>query len=289
MRFAPAWPEDDQPHLINAERVVSFDMAIDAIDGMDAMSLAEETARRQAARISLLLDVGLYRSAAQSRWVIPVTDERPADKSVRLQLCFSGHGPHLTEMPKKGSVCPLGKYAGSLTARYRVADQLLSFPPQARRILRVIDDAIPVVTDSFDRGARLHQVASVVGSQYPSVGLAYRVAAVEAISKADSDCKGFSDFIRKYAKPVANTDSLLDYMYGTARSAHFHAGEFPLGEFGTQRFFDPLMDSDYVQQSHIHRMCFETIQEAIVNWIFDLLPDVPEEKSDASPTTRLHV
>ena len=282
MRFAPAWPEDDQPYLINAERVVSIDMAIDAIDDMDAMSLAEETARRQAARISLLLDVGLYRTTSQSKWVIPITDDRPADKSVRLQLGFWGHGPQLTEMPKKGNICPLGKYSGSLTARYRVAGQLLSFPPQARKILRAIDDATPVVTDSFDRSARLHQVALVIGNQYPSVGLAYRVAAIEAISKADSECKGFSDFIRKYAKSMTNTDALLDYMYGTARSAHFHAGEFPLGEFGTQRFFDPLMDSDYVQQSHVHRMCFEIIREAIVNWIFDLLPDVPEENSDDS-------
>jgi len=277
LRFAPAWPDDDQPYSIVSERVISMDMLVDAIDGMDATALAEEIARRQAARISLLLNVGLYRTThAQTRWVIPVVDDHPAEKSQRFQLGFFGYGSQLTELPKKGSVSPLGQYAGSLAASNSFLGQLLSLPPQARRILRAVDNAAPAVTDSFDRGARLHQVAAVVGQQFPSVGLAYRVAAVDAISKADPTCKGFSDFVRKFARSRPNTDVLLDYLWGTVRSGHFHAGEFPLGEFDTNRFFDPLLDPDSLEQSRIHTMCFELTREAIVNWIFELLPDTPD-------------
>lgn len=271
VRFSPAWPDDDQPHLINAERIVSIDIEIDAIDEMDAMSLASEISRRQAARLSLLLNEGLYQTSSSFVWVIPSNRGNPTDKSERLHRGFFGLGPQLTEMPKKGKVCPLGKYAGSLTARYRVAGELLSLPPEARKILNAIDSSDLAIIDSFDRAARLYQIAAVVGSQFPSVGLAYRVAAVEAISKADTSCNGFSDFMRKYVRSVSNIDSLLEYLYGSVRSAHFHAGSFPLGEFDGDRFFDPLMDSEDIKNSQIHRMCFDITREAIINWVSDLL------------------
>jgi hypothetical protein len=272
-RFAPVWPDDDQPHLINAERVVSIDIEVDAIDEMDAMALAGEIAKRQAARLSLLLNVGLYQTSSNSVWVIPSKEIKTAEKAERLQRGFWGFGPQLTEMPKKGTICPLGKYAGSFTACYRIAGELLSLPPQARKILKAIDSSDLPILDSFDRSARLYQVAAVVGAQFPSVGLAYRVAAVEAISKADQSCHGFSEFVRKYVRSVSNIDSLLEYLYGSVRSAHFHAGSFPLGEFDGDRFFDPLMDSEQIQNTQIHRMCFDITREAIVNWISDLLPD----------------
>lgn len=272
IRFAPAWPEDDEPNLINAERVVSIDIALEAIDKMDANALAGEIARRQSARLSVLLNVGLHKPAQNSRWVIPKKDGKIAEKAERLQLGFWGIGPELQEKPKKGVVCPLGKYAGSLTSRYRVAGELLSLPPEARKILRAIDSSDYEIIDSFDRAARLYQVAAVVGATFPSVGLAYRVAAVEAISKADQSCNGFSEFMRKHVRSVSNIDQLLDYLYGSVRSAHFHAGSFPLGEFAEERYFDPLMDCEMVQNSEIHRLCFEVTREAIVNWISDLLP-----------------
>jgi hypothetical protein len=189
-------------------------------------------------------------------------------------------------MPKKGSVCPLGKYSGSLAVQYRRFGELLSLPSQARKILRTVDAATPGVTDSFDRGARLYQVGAVVGRQFPSAGLAYRVAAVEAISKADTSCKGFNDFMRRYVKSKPNSNELFEYLYGIARSGHFHAGEFPLWEFEMPRAFDPLMDSDFVQKSENQLMCFEITREAIVNWISDLLPDV-QENEDADDGGRI--
>jgi hypothetical protein len=275
-RFAPAYPGDPQPHLINAERVVSIDQEVEAIDLNHVIALAEEAARRHAARLSLLLNTGLYGAEHVLRWVWPAVEGKPATESARFQLGFMHPSLNLTQMPKKGEQCALGGYKGSLAARYRVAGELQSLPPEARKILRGVDNAEPLVSDAFDRGARLYQVATVCGRYFPSVGLAYRVAAVEAISKADTECKSFSEFMRKHVISQKDIEGVLTYLYGVARSAHFHGGEFPMGEFSRSPFlFDPLMDSEAVQRDALHRTCYELTREAIVNWLNQMIPEVP--------------
>ena len=276
-RFAPAYPGDPHPHLINAERVVSIDQQVLAIDNFHAFVVAEAAARRHSARISLLLNTGLYGAEQSQRWVWPVVDGVPASESVRYQLGFQHPSATLGEMPRKGRVCTLGAYRGSLAARYRVAGELLSLPAEARKILRGIDSALPAITEAFDRGARLYQVATVCGRYFPSVALAYRVAAVEAISAADPSFKGFSDFMRRHVRSQRNIGELLNYMYGAARSAHFHGGEFPMGEFSSRSgFTGPFMDADAVQRDSRHRACHELTREAIVNWLVETLPEQPE-------------
>lgn len=272
VRFAPAWPEDNQPHLINAERVVSIDMEVDAIDDMDAAVVSAELGEKFAARISLLLGVGLYKRTNELVWVIPKVGENFPEKSERFHFGFLGYMKDITELPPKGSICPPGKYSGSISKKYITAGELLSLPKEARKILRAIDNAEQDIVKAFDSGARLTQLASIIGRQFPTVGLAYRIAAVEAISKSEKECRGFSDFIRKYVISTDNLDGLLDYMYGTVRSGHFHAGEFPLGEFEAKRYFDPFLDRDDVWSSSIQRTCHDILREAIVNWISYLLP-----------------
>ena len=66
-RFAPAWPADPEPWLLNAERVVVIDQNISAIDVYHAHVLANEAARRYSARLSLLLDIGLYMNPRAGR------------------------------------------------------------------------------------------------------------------------------------------------------------------------------------------------------------------------------
>jgi hypothetical protein len=62
-----------------------------------------------------------------------------------------------------------------------------------------MDSAAPSLRESFDRAARLHQVGAVCGALFPSVGLAYRVAAVEAASSSDPRyAGGFKDFMRAH-------------------------------------------------------------------------------------------
>lgn len=267
-RFAPVYPEDPQPLLVNAERVVSIDMIVHAIDGDDASALADEAARRQAARLSLLLNVGLYRPEGGIwRWVRPYQIGQVPLESVRYTLGFQRPGFALQRMPPKGKLCALGQYKGSLIADYRIGGELVSLPPETRRILRCIESAQPHILDAFDRAARLYQVAMVVGPRFPSVGLAYRVAAVDAISGTQPDYEDFKDFVRKNVEPRPDLDALVDYLYGSVRSAHFHGGAFPLGEFAAISFFHVLMDPEEAAKSQLHRACRELTREAIVNWL----------------------
>jgi hypothetical protein len=271
-RLAPAYPDDPEPYLINAERVITIDQEVNAIDAAHASVLANEMARRHSARISLLLNAGLYELEHSARWVIPTLRDASTPESVRCQLGFFHPSLWADKMPQKSACCRLGAYGGNLAARWRVAGELLSLPKEARRVLRGIDAATPLVTDAFDRGARLYQVGAVCGRLFPSVGLAYLVAAIEAISKAEVGCKGFSDFMRQHVISAKNIDDLLDYLYGVARSAHFHMGEFPLGEFSRGRSFDPLMDADSVQRDDLHFASHGLLREAIVNWLLRMIP-----------------
>lgn len=280
-RFAPVIPDDPEPHLLNAERPISIDQSIDAIDKMHAAALATEAAQRIAARLSLLLNVGLYDTDHNMRWVWVRDDGTQEKYSRRCSMTFSHPNLSLQDMPEKGAVCPLGAYSGSLAARYRVAGELQSLPGEARKILRGVDSAEPAIVESFDCAARLYQVASVCGSSFPSVGLAYRVAAVEAMSAADSTCNGFSEFMRKYVSSTSGFDDILDYLYGYARSGHFHGGAFPMGEFSRAFYLDPLMDTDWVNRDALHRTCYELTREAIVNWMQSVVPEPETDLSDS--------
>ena len=272
-RFSPVYSDDPMPHLLNGERVTAIDQVVDAIDDNHAHALSNESALRQVARLSLLLNVGLTSRGHDMRWVIPTSEDAAASNSIRCHLGFNHPSVDLKEMPKKGELCSADKYTGSLEARYRVAGELQSLPPEARKILRGIDNADPFVTDAFDRGSRLYQVALVCGRIFPSVGLAYRVAAVEAISKADPECDSFRDFMKKHVKSQEDIGPVLDYLWGKARSGHFHEGVFPMGEYSEQRYFDVFLDSDSLVANELHRTCHEVTREAIVNWMLMMVPD----------------
>jgi len=273
-RFAPVWPDDDEPHQFNAERVVCIDQMVSAIDAPDAWSLAQQSSARTAARLSLLLNRGLYRPPTEMRWV-----QRPGDaKSIRGNLTFNGYGHWPLALPDKGESCKPGQWAGSLAADYLTIG-LLSLPQEARRVLRAIDEAPPAIIESFDRASRLYQVAAVLQQQFPSVGLAYRVAAVEALSKSDSSMNGFSEFMRKNVNSLADIAPVLKFLYGTVRSGHFHSGEFPLGEYDLMEFPRAFMSSEYVENERLRRIGFAVTREAIVNWLIARLPSVEEKEA----------
>lgn len=273
VRFAPGFPDDPYPFLGNAERVVVLDQTVLAIDEMHASLLADERARTLAARLSFLLNTGLYPVEHTQRWVWPVVDGIPAPESIRMQLGFAHPSMQATAMPAKGETCRPGQYSGSLMARYRLSGQLLSLPAEARKILRMVDAAAPIVSEAFDSAARLHHVGAVCGRLFRSVELAYRVAAVEAASRASPNANSFGAFMRQYVKSPCNLDAVIKYAYGPVRSGHFHAGEFPMGEYRQHRMFDLFMDADDVQQDGLHRTCYEVTREAIVNWLTELLPE----------------
>jgi hypothetical protein len=275
-RFAPAYPEDPLPQVMNIERVVRIDQSVLAIDDYHAHVLATAAARRHSARLSLLLNVGLATPETGRRWVWPTVNGVPAAESERYQMGFVHPSARLEAMPPKGQACGPGRYIGSLTAQYSTGGPL-SLPSETRKILRGIDRAPPLVSEAFDRAARLYQVATVCGRYFPSVELAYRIASIDAVSAADPDCNGFSDFMRKHVRSRRDIEPILQYLYGAARSAHFHGGEFPMGEFNRRDHFNPLMDVEETQRDTRHRVGFALTREAIVNWLFDVVPEAAKK------------
>ena len=66
-------------------------------------------------------------------------------------------------------------------------------------------------------------------------------------------------------------DGVVDYLWGSIRSAHFHGGEFPLGEFSPIRLMDPLMGFESTNQQNLQLFIYPLIREVIVRWIYDQL------------------
>jgi hypothetical protein len=148
---------------------------------------------------------------------------------------------------------------------------------EARRILRAIDSAAPKVRGAFDSAARLYQAAAVLGRYYPTAGLAYRVAAVEAASAGDSTAGRFAAFVRKHVSPRPDREKQINYLYGAVRSAHFHAGAFPLGEFDRPAIFDLVTDPMAAECSILQWQCVKLVREAIITWVASLLPPQPAD------------
>ncbi|MFM0173176.1 hypothetical protein PQR33_28065 [Paraburkholderia sediminicola] len=263
LRIAAALPDDEYPVTVNFERVVALDFEVSAIDNHDAIYLASELTRRWAARLSLLVDVDLYEHVSESVWVIhpqPGTHER-LSRGVRAQTPST--------MPGKGKDCRAGNWGASI-ARYGRSTGTLKMPPETRRIFRGIEDLSEPVKEAFDSAARMYQISLSLYRRFPSAALAYRVAAIDALQQTEPDCKGFSQFMRKYVHPSAADERILTYLHGDIRSSHFHAGKFELGEFSVQRSMDMVHTAETAQRSHLQYRCFAVTREALVNWMLSV-------------------
>lgn len=246
-RLAPALPEDEIPMMVLTERVVYIEQEVNAIDYRHAQILAEETSKRLAARLSLILNTGFYKPDSELRWFLKIKPDFSNTTSERRQLGFVNPQPLLNALPKKGVSCPAGVYQGSVSDnRGSVMGGRLVCPKETRKILRAVENGGPKDTDAFDNCARLYQVALTVGSRFPSVSLAYQVAAVEAITTTDADYTGFSDFMRRNLPESDGLDKFLDWLSVPfaqristpehSRSAIFRltVSSFPIGRVTTK-------------------------------------------------------
>lgn len=267
-RLAPALPDDSIPMMVFTERVIYIEQEVQGIDYEHARLIAEENAKRYAARLSLILNTGLYRPEnGAHKWFLKPDPEFRHTTTERWQLGFRNPSPLKTALPKKGVDCQLGAYKDSvLDNRGCVLGSTLACPKETRKILRALETQSQKFKDAFDSCARLYQVALTIGNRFPSVSLAYQIAAVEAITKTGfSEYKGFSDFMRQNLPQDEGINKVLDWLYSSVRSAHFHAGAFPLGEFLAQSFdFLDWETHDLVnKQFSSHAI----IRHAIMSWV----------------------
>lgn len=79
--------------------------------------------------------------------------------------------------------------------------------------------------------AALYQIAVTAGHHLPSVRASYQVAAVDALLRGGQHTrKTWIEFVQRYS-PVIIPETLLKQIYDEVRSAHFHGGSFPGGEY----------------------------------------------------------
>jgi hypothetical protein len=93
--------------------------------------------------------------------------------------------------------------------------------------------------------------------------------AIEAIAQATIPGSSFADFIRRYVPDLGERDPRLDFLYGTVRSGHFHAGAVPLDRSHGPAFH-PLIGRDYVMNANLTFQAEQLTWRAIASWLREL-------------------
>ena len=228
IRLAPADPDDENRGMATAERVVFVDQMVMAIDDVHAREVGETTAAQLSAVLSLLLDVGLYSPVHEHRWC-QHEDRSGGWTQERCQMGWTSSAPCPAQMPRKGETCPLAEYRGAL-GNLRYGNYAPSCPPETRDILRGLEAASPVTRAAVHGAARLYQTGLVAGKHYPTVALAYHVAAFDAIANKMNE-RGFKSYAKSLLPQDDRHASLVDRLWGEVRCAHFHAGSFISREY----------------------------------------------------------
>lgn len=266
VRVAPADPHDSDPAVQNFERAVAIDAEIAAVDVHAAQAISTFRAAELGTKLSFLTDVRFYKPKAEAHWVSFF--DGTVTRTIRAHLGFQYHSQTLPEMPRKGDMCQLGRYACGIKD-LPIVDNLMTFPRETRGVLRAIggESADPCTLKAFNAAARLTRVALELKQVAPSASLAYRVAAIEALAHHLQPSMSFSEFMRKWLPRGEAADSELNFLYGRIRSGHLHAGSFIAKEFDeraiTDGFLDPELTSTY---SVMAKVRFLT-REAIANWL----------------------
>lgn len=270
IRIAPVNPSDPTPCRYDIERYISLDMEVDAIDEQDAWSIASFKADKLVAKLSMIADIGFYKPTSEHRWFIP---EDNHGASELRQLGYFGHGPVIEKMPRKGKLCKAGLFEGSMHSRMRYVGDSLKFPVETRKLLSAIESKPVNLNSALENSALLYQFALNAGRYSRTVTLSYLVASIDALCKAENTYKNFGSFLRHYAQPTHNIDHLINFMHGDVRSAHFHVGEFPFGEFNLKKTTTIFKSSVDKVTDHRYNECKKIIRHAISNWAVLLIHD----------------
>ena len=238
---------------------------VEAIDENHARAMAVFEAKKMAARLSFLLHLDLYEPRVEHKWVLSEDFNSPS------KICQTGYHGFLescSSMPKKGSVCKLGSYSANIYSAIRYLGEPVAFPDSARAIFKGLKLLPKNYLNAFDAMCRMYQIAMQM-KNFPTIRISYLVSAVESIAKnvEDAPLNSFSGFVIGYAKPGSDVKELLNYLYSTVRSAHFHAGGFPFGEHGINEEFFIFKEMGGQRNGTDFRRGVDLIRYALVNWV----------------------
>jgi len=267
-RIAPISDDTSNKTWDNIERYFSIELNVDAIDGSDADAKGNVESDIIAARLSLLLDVGISAPLTEHKWCIDVSDSTNA-KSKIYQTGYYGFGHDLTRMPKKKELMACGQFKNSVFPHMRYVGELLFLPCETRKLFSKLECAAAETKEAFNNCCFMYQIASTSGKYSPTVRLSYLVAAIESLAQCENGKnKHFSNFIRHYAKDEIKVENILDFMHGEVRSAHFHSGKFTGGEYNYER--NSVIRFQSVEsrvRNMLFRESYRLIRISIARWV----------------------
>lgn len=277
VRVAPVHFDETTKIWGNIERYISIEVEVEAIDNLDADAVGNQIADIYAARLSLLLDIGVYPPRKEHKWFLSEVVREP---SVLRQTGFYGYGHQTKRMPKKKEFCKAGEFYKTIHPYLRYVGGVLKLPIETRKLFGALEKSSEKVQRAFNQCCFLYQQALTAGRYYPTVQLSYLVAAVDALTKSEEgNLKHFGSFVRHYSHAAADPNHLIDFMHGTVRSAHFHAGEFAGGEHVYERL-STIRFSDVPKEltEHNFRECKRLLRNSIANRVVLLIANLEVDK-----------
>lgn len=261
-RFAPLLPDDDST-LMNAERLLVIDQELDAIDNEHADEIADERAAILSAQLSIITDICIFKPADEYRYIITRKNgEFINDRAITKYL----EKESISSMPSKGDLCDPVNFEGSVFDSDKSIHTPFSLPRETRRIIKCLELSNPQLKLAFNKASLVFQLALSAGRYYPTVKIAYEYASIDALNQAlGSPYRGFSDFVRNNLDDNEYDEEILDYIHGKVRSAHWHGGEFALGETDYRRDF--LTNPQELIRFHILRDAHRIIRKSMFNWV----------------------
>ncbi len=257
-RLGPLFPDDDS-FVVNAERLLVIDQNVKAIDSIHAREVAQEEASKFSAYISFILDKGLYRPIHQELYFL-VNDENRL-RMERKSTQVIDPNP-ITEMPQKKELCQQATFEGSVYDLIRPSTKALICPSETKKIIKGIESSDKEIRDAFLNCCLLYQQGLNIIGHYPTVRLAYAVAAVDAIVKTNTKKYiSFTDFMMKYG---GASRKLCDLLFSKVRSAHWHTGKYILGDFD---FNTDFLDMNKHVTFDIILDSRRKIRTAILKWL----------------------
>lgn len=249
-------------------QILIIDQAVDAIDEEHAWALASDRANLIAARLSLILDIGLHLPPEE--WVWTSANQKGGDSGWRYRTVPT-EPKFLEKMPRKGRECQAGAWVGKLQNGLD-GGRKLSFPPETRRILRFFESASDQVRNAFDGCCRLYQMSKVLPREFLSARLALKVAAAESIAKVTEKNGSFSEFVRARSPLIKARPEFLGTLYGELRSGLFHSGRFYLRDLIRPESF---ADFDAARLRNEESLGETVLRHAIITWVSSNLDSHP--------------
>lgn len=225
-RIVPAVFPDEKGILL--ERIIFIDVEAEGTDQDQAHWIGSNQAIDIIGLLSVLLGIGFYRIRHEARWVLE------NGKAVRRYLGFHTDFSHPERLPSADSTCPAGTWENEDRAQfspYRAVRNSVKLPSDTADLFKRFEILGQPDKDQFRKALRLYRTGAVVGATYPSVRMAYQVAAVEALKEPEEGSRqGFLRLVEAHC-PQALAYVKQNDLYGRFRSAHLHSGEFHGGEY----------------------------------------------------------